>query len=216
MHSVVRSSRPKGLKECCDKYTPGWIKHHKQGIGSKPRDSHWRKFQDYLKIDFSGLCGYCESGCKGEVDHFRPKSLFPHLVYEWSNWVFSCHDCNNFKGEKWAGSGFIDPCAMNKSARPEDFFDFDIQTGEIIPKVGLGRTRWIKARGMIDALKLNAFHHLRSRLTWISLVAEVLKGTMTDDPGHIIFIRRISTRTQQFSSITRYFLSQQGYSLDGN
>jgi hypothetical protein len=133
------------------------------------------------------------------VDHFRPKSRFPQYVYGWSNWMFSCHDCNNSKGEKWPAGGYIDPCARKRSSWPEQFFDFDLKTGEITPKVGLSRRRWDKARTMIDDLALNAFHHLRKRFERISLPSEVLRGNIPDDPFHKKdFLRRVSARSAQF------------------
>ena len=211
MHYVNRGPEPRGVKRYQGEYTPRWVAYYEGGIGSKPNDSHWRKFHKKLRDVFSGSCGYCESECKGEVDHFRPKSRFPQRVYDWSNWVFSCHDCNNSKGNEWPNGGYIDPCARIRSSRPEQFFDFDLKTGEITPKAALSSSRWNKARRMIDDLKLNAFHHLRGRLTRISLVSEVLKGDNEDDPDHEDFVQRISARDCQFSSITRVLLLEQGY-----
>lgn len=214
MHYVDRGPEPRGLKKYRDEYTQRWVEYYEQGIGSKPSDSHWSKFHKKLGKIFSFLCGYCERGCKGEVDHFRPKSRFPQNVYDWSNWVFSCHDCNNIKREKWPNFGYIDPCARTHSSRPEQFFEFDVKTGEINPKARLTERQWQKARIIIDDLKLNAFHHLRSRLTWLGLVSEVLKGENEDDPEHEDFVKRFSARGCQFSSITRAFLAEQGYFPD--
>jgi len=214
MHYVDRGPEPKVLKKYRDEYTRRWVEYYEQGIGSKPTDSHWSKFNNKLGKVFSFICGYCETDCKGEVDHFRPKSRFPRKVYDWSNWIFSCHDCNNIKGEKWPNGGYIDPCIRTQSSQPEQFFEFDLKTGEIKPKVGLTGRRWQKAITMIDDLKLNAFHHLRRRLTWISLVLEVLKGENEDDPDHKNFIQLVSARGCQFSSITRVLLVEEGYFLD--
>ena len=211
MHYVDRGLEPRSLKRYADDYTPRWVEYYVRGKGSKPSDSYWRKFQEDLSKPFSGLCGYCETECKGEVDHFRPKSRFPQRVYDWSNWVFSCHDCNHSKGGEWPRGGYVDPCARIRSSRPEQFFDFDLKTGEIIPKFGLTGRRWDRARIMIEDLKLNAFHHLRARLNWISMVLEVLKGENEEDPGHEDFVQRVSTKDNQFSSITRVLLAKHGY-----
>lgn len=214
MHYVDRGPEPRGIKRYRDEYTQRWVEYYEEEIGSKPTDSHWNKFNKNLGKVFSFLCGYCEKDCKGEVDHFRPKSRFPQKVYEWSNWVFSCHDCNNIKHGKWPNCGYIDPCARTQSFRPEQFFEFDVKTGEIKPKARLTNRQWQKARTMIDDLKLNAFHHLKSRLIRLSLVSEVLKGENEDDPEHEDFVQRVSARGCQFSSITRALLSEEGYFLD--
>jgi uncharacterized protein (TIGR02646 family) len=151
--------------------------------------------------------------CKGEVDHFRPKSRFPKRVYEWSNWVFACHDCNLSKLEKWPAGGYVDPCSIWSGRRAEDFFEFDVKTGEILAKRGLPTARRRKAMRMIEDLKLNAFHQLKRRLTWTSLVSKVLEGDDPDDPGHTGFLERICARTSQFSSMTRVFVAEQGYAV---
>ena len=214
MHYVDRGLEPRGLKKYRDDYTQRWVEYYEQGIGSKPKDSHWRKFNKNLGKVFSFLCGYCEKDCKGEVDHFRPKSRFPQKVYEWSNWVFSCHDCNNIKGGKLPNGGYIDPCTRTPSFRPEKFFEFDLKTGEIKPKSKLNGRQWQKARTMIDDLKLNAFHHLKSRSRWLGLVSDMLKGENEEDPNHEDFVQRISARSCPFSSITRALLAEEGYFLD--
>lgn len=214
MHYVDRGQEPQGLKRYRNNYTQRWVEYYEQKIGSKPTDSHWRKFHKRLGKFFSFLCGYCERDCKGEVDHFQPKSRFPRKVYDWSNWVFSCHDCNNIKSEKWPNGGYVDPCARTQSSQAENFFEFDLKTGEIKPKARLTARRWQKARTMIDDLKLNAFHHLRGRLTWLSLVSEVLKRENENDPGNKGFVQLVSARDCPFSSITRCLLEQEGYTVD--
>jgi len=214
MHCVDRGPELQRLKAYRDRYTTKWVEYYERGLGTKPGDSYWRGFQDDLGGVFSGLCGYCEAECKGEVDHFRPKSRFPRRVYEWSNWVYACHDCNHAKSEKWPKNGYVDPCARTRASRPERFFHFDLKTGEIIPNAGLTPARRHKAQSMIEDLKLNAFHHLRRRLRWIRLVAEVLGGENQNDPGHADFVQRISARDCPLSSVTRAFLAEQGYRED--
>lgn len=215
MHYVARGRPPKTLKGVRDKYTPPWVAHYKHNIGLTPTDSKWLAFRVELGKRFSGYCGYCETACKGEVDHFRPKSRFPDLVYEWTNWVFSCHDCNNFKVERWPPSGYIDPCAKTLTARPEQFFDFDCKTGEILPKVGLPHSRWTKAKRMIDDLHLNDVDPLRIRLVYLTLISQVLEGESQADPGHKAFVQAIFARAMPFSSLSIAFLLQRGYAPDG-
>ena len=170
MHWVDRGDEPTGLVGVRARYTPGWVNYYSLGGGTKPNDSRWTSFKGDLERVFAGLCAYCENACRGEVDHFQPKSIFPERVYDWANWLLSCHDCNHAKGDKWPTGGYVDPCAT--SPRPESFFDFDTLTGEIVPKEGLGSTRRRVAQTMIDDLKLNEHHHLRNRrerVSWVDL-----------------------------------------------
>lgn len=171
MHCVDRGQEPEGLQPVRSHYTPRWVEHYRNGTGSKPSDSRWRDFHDDLGGVFFGLCAYCEESCRGEIEHFRPKSRFPQLVYDWSNWVFACHDCNHAKSERWPPRWYVDPCARSRSALPEQFFTFDSLTGEVIPRESLSPVRRKKAMQMIDDLRLNDLHHLRKRRTWIWLVS---------------------------------------------
>ena len=85
MHWVDRGPEPDGLAAVRLGRTNGWVAHYQNGVYNRPNDSEWRRFSDKLSEAFSGICGYCEERTAGEVDHFRPISRFPSLVYEWSN-----------------------------------------------------------------------------------------------------------------------------------
>lgn len=215
MHWVDCGPEPQELKAIRSRYTARWVKYYGDGNGSKPGDFLWRRFHVQLRGVFLGLCAYCEECCRGEVEHFRPKSRFPKLVYQWSNWLFVCHDCNHMKGEKWPQGGYVNPCARSQSAWPETFFDFDTLTGEILPKEGIGSSRRQRAMQMIIGLDLNAYHHLKERLGWLSLVSEALLKHSEDDPGREDFLRRVTARSTQLSSATRVKLMQLGWPVDG-
>jgi len=135
-------------------------------------------------------------------------------VYEWSNWVFACHDCNHSKGEKWPPGGYVDPCARSRSDRPETFFDFDTLTGEVLPREDLSPSRRRKAMQMINDLGLNEHHHQQKRLAWLWVVSEVLSNRSDTDPGHPNFLQEVTARNTPLSSITRAKLVQLGYSVD--
>jgi uncharacterized protein (TIGR02646 family) len=215
MHGVDRGEEPVRLAAVRKKYTPRWVRHYRHGEGKKkPGDTKWREFQPHLSRVFFQLCAYCEELCKGEVEHFRPKSRFPERVYEWSNWVLACHTCNQAKLEKWPSGGYVDPCAKTAAARPEEYFRFDTKTGEILPKRGLSPTRRKKAQRMIDDLGLKKYHHLKRRVKWLRAVENVLAGDNPKDPGHKNFIRFVTSRETELSSITRQYMHERGYSFN--
>lgn len=74
-------------------------------------------------IDASyGKCMYCESYVLsvsfGEVEHIKPKSIFPNLEFDWNNLGFVCQRCNNSKNNKYnEETQHINPYDEN----PEDF-----------------------------------------------------------------------------------------------
>jgi uncharacterized protein (TIGR02646 family) len=213
MHAVDRGEEPPKLKAVRDKYTPRWVRYYREGEGKKPTDDHWRKFQPDLSDVFSAICGYCERSCKGQVDHFRPKSRDPELVYEWSNWILACPTCNQNKGEQWPSGGYVDPGAKTRSAQPEAYFTFDTKTGEMLPRPGLSARRHNKASQMIEDLDLNAYYHLKRRVQWLEVVEAALQGDDPENPRQTKLIHMVAGRDRELSSIVRAFLTEHGYAV---
>ena len=216
MHWVDRGPEPTGLTKVRAAYTPRWVEYYTKGIEPRPTDSHWRRFHNDLSQAFSGICGYCEEITKGEVDHFRPKSRFPDLVYCWTNWIFSCHECNNTKLNDWPAEGYVDPCAQHRLNRPVRHFVFDTLTGMIRPSPNLEPNRIRRAQNTIEDLGLNDLHHLRKRVGWLELFSAALSA----DP-HVSkvstrkIVMRFASRNVQFSSIVRAWLAENGYKAEG-
>ena len=214
MHWVGRGAEPVELAKVRTIYTPRWIAYYRDQQGKKPTDSRWLDFKSHVRQVFLCLCGYCENvDPGGEVDHFRPKSGFPERVYEWSNWVYACRFCNKSKGNKWPPRGYVNPCAATAKARPEIYFDFDTQTGEILVNMALGPVQRQKAENIIVDLKLNDIDQLIRRLHWI----ELDKGNIPNkvDPGEEIpaSLKWLVHRGTELSSFCRAFLLQRGYSI---
>ena len=215
MHWVDRGPEPGALLKVRERYTPGWVRYYRDGHGDRPTDSHWRRFASVLKQRFDDLCAYCEVGRSNEIDHFRPKSLFPESVYEWSNWLLACHACNHAKGWKWPPGGYVDPCAASRQAHPESYFTFDTVTGEILPKEDLTPRRRRKALKTINDLQLNARQLLRDRLTWLHVVSLAVPARPEEDtPRNAAVRRELASRATMWSSISRAFMSERGYRVD--
>ena len=91
--------------------------------------------QEALRIMFHGKCGYCESRIEHvsdpHIEHYRPKSRFPELTFDWNNLLLACGKCNStrYKADKFPeaneGGPLVNPCTDN----PKDHFDFiyDVQ-----------------------------------------------------------------------------------------
>jgi uncharacterized protein (TIGR02646 family) len=77
-----------------------------------------------------GKCAYCESLINAnrsqQVEHFKPKSLFPSLAYDWANYFLACNGCNGAKLDKWPEAGdYVRP----DQGQPETLFVFDDRGG---------------------------------------------------------------------------------------
>lgn len=213
MHWIDRGPEPDGLGYIGAKYTDGWVQWYRHRIGKKPRDTAWTKFTEDLRRAFSGICAYCETSCRGEVEHFQPKSRVPELVYRWSNWLLACHDCNFSKGRRAAGRRYVNPCAKFWFGHPERYFTFNTETGRICPKDSLNRGSKEKAQRTICDLGLNDPHHMRNRREWI----EMISGLTIDESGafradYRVEFAHLASRDSPWSSIVRVWLSERGYS----
>lgn len=208
MHWVDRGPEPLRLCPIRARYTPGWVGYYIDGVGERPTDKAWQSFRNDLKPAFHGLCAYCEQLDPGEVDHFHPKAAFPSEVYAWSNWLFSCHPCNQAKREKWPDEGYVDPCAEDISDRPEFFFDYCPRGGRIIARAELSCQEKSKAKRMIKDLKLNEWYQVEERKKWIRAL-DILPKPL--QPGILYSVQNLAKRSEPLSGITRAWLMEQGY-----
>lgn len=123
-------------------------------------------------------CGYCEDSVADEVEHIKPKSLYPEATFVWLNYLYACGSCNTRKNNKFAvfdsqtgklvdvqrkprapmippRSGtpvLIDP----RTEDPCDFLWLELQsTFYFFPRQGIEPVAKERAKYTIDILKLN-------------------------------------------------------------
>lgn len=107
MHKVERNEPPEGLKEKS-------IEFNNQLNSQTNIAKEWERFTgtklkkqtlEQLNAMFKGCCAYCEgeydATSYGEIEHFKPKSLYPKSMFEYSNMNLACRICNNNKKEKF-------------------------------------------------------------------------------------------------------------------
>jgi len=73
-------------------------------------ESKWSNTKNQLLVETHNKCAYCESDVTtvsfGDVEHYRPKSVYWWLAYVYDNYLASCAICNQrFKGKKFEFSG---------------------------------------------------------------------------------------------------------------
>lgn len=75
--------------------------------------------------DISGpgqRCMYCSGSEASQVEHYRPKSIFPELAMTWENYLWSCGLCNQFKGNRFPPR--TEPGAQIVNPMEEDVWSF--------------------------------------------------------------------------------------------
>jgi hypothetical protein len=68
--------------------------------------SVWKSAKPQLRRESNGKCAYCEAPTEvvahGDVEHFRPKSVYWWLAYCYDNYLYACQLCNEtHKGDKF-------------------------------------------------------------------------------------------------------------------
>ena len=137
----------------------------------------YSKYRKLIRVDFAKCCSYCllpEIKAAGEenfeIDHRKPKSLFPLEASTYTNLYYACHPCNHTKSNHWPpdtllrkGVTYIDFCQ-------ESFSDnYSIDTfGKLHP---LNRS----AKYTLMRIRLNRLHLLKIRK--IIIAASIRKRT---------------------------------------
>jgi uncharacterized protein (TIGR02646 family) len=88
--------------------------------------NRWKVVKEQLWIETIDKCAYCEATTKevahGDVEHFRPKSIYWWLAYCYDNYLVSCQICNEvFKRDEFpiAGNRWIGPSVTATSTDDE-------------------------------------------------------------------------------------------------
>lgn len=130
----------------------------------------------------SRRCMYCEDSVADEIEHIRPKDLFPEVVFAWMNYLYACGPCNGGKSNKFVviddtgafvdvtrpyrapvvrptsgDAALIDPRREN----PLDFLMLDLrETFEFTPIADAGTQDYERASYTLEVLGLNSRDYL--------------------------------------------------------
>ncbi|MDJ0835054.1 MAG: hypothetical protein QNK37_00975 [Acidobacteriota bacterium] len=47
-------------------------------------------------------CAYCEDSLADEIEHIKPKDLYPESAFVWENYLYACGPCNVAKSNKFS------------------------------------------------------------------------------------------------------------------
>ena len=123
-------------------------------------------------------CGYCEDSVADEVEHIKPKDLYPEAVFVWENYLYACGQCNGGKNNKYAvfsdktgqlrevarrrGAPVVEPQQGEpvlidpRKEDPMDFLEIDlIDTFYFLPRYSLDSKDYQRADYTIEVLRLN-------------------------------------------------------------
>lgn len=131
------------------------------------KHNYWRMAKQELHRAYT-RCAYtslriCESDAS--VDHFQPKSRYPRLAYEWSNYRLARPRLNSYKGDS---ESVVDPFCVRSGWFVLDFPTCLIRAGKRMP----GKTIQ-QVQSTIEVLRLNSSDLLvQERCDWLVDFAE--------------------------------------------
>lgn len=123
-------------------------------------------------------CMYCEDSAADQIDHFRPKSFYPELVFSWMNYLYACGACNLRKQHRFSvlsantaavveivrrrGDPVVEPEVGSsvlldpRTDDPLEYLVLDLLgTFQFTPRYPKGTYAHVRAEYTIDVLKLN-------------------------------------------------------------
>lgn len=157
--------------------------------------------RDYSVV---GICAYCERDCdiaggdtKNEIEHFRPRSRYNSLMFEWLNLLYVCHRCNHNKKCKFPDGGYVNP----REPDAETFFVYDLTSGEIKPNPSLPDDMRAKASRTIIDLDLHSEYLNSMRIGQYALLMK--EFTNSDKKRQSNIIKLFQDPRAPFSSFIR-------------
>lgn len=122
-------------------------------------------------------CVYCEDSMADEVEHLKPKDLYPEVVFVWENYIYICGPCNGRKNNKFAvfiiatgqltdvtrkpGAPVVPPelgALVFIDPRRDDglrMMELELQTGWFFPLGAKQSKKYQRAKFTIETLGLN-------------------------------------------------------------
>lgn len=158
-----------------------------------------------------GKCMYCESKFShvdyGDVEHYRPKSKYPTLEFEWENLGIACVTCNReYKSDKFdEETPFINPYVED----PENHIvahgpllkhKRGSERGQLtIDEIGLNRPALLEKRGDRQEAVMDAID------SCMRTSNQMLKNKALDE------LLNLHDTNQEYSSIAKSIFRLQGF-----
>lgn len=108
---------------------------------------------------------YCEDSLGTDIDHYKPKAIYPDVAFEWSNYLLACSHCNaNEKRNKFplddqGNALLVDPSVDDPLAHLA-----------LLPHLGEFASRSNRGLASIDVFGLNRPELVQGRLdAWLTL-----------------------------------------------
>ncbi len=197
MNKIDRTKveKPECLVKKADTWTKNLIKKRKL----KSNYWEWHQYKkkevehiltDALTKTTDDRCSYCDirpvrkGAVKPSIDHFKPKSDYPDLAYEWTNLFLSCYQCQEYKGSRYPD---VEPLKPDSEEYNFDYwFEIKWETYEVLPNPLRDENEQKRAKSTIEWLGLNRDSRPISR----GEIVEQYNGGNLDDWSYKFMLER--------------------------
>jgi len=153
MIRVTRRPKPNVFDERVRKPGKKYLKQNPHPSSAQFKThAYWTRIEQELRGAYGGICAYMGNyvfPCTGNqnVEHFKPKSKYPHLSYDWNNYRFVCSRLNGGKGDY---TDVVDPFTLT-----DGWFILEFSTLMVKPCPNLTPAQRKKVDATISRLQLN-------------------------------------------------------------
>ena len=114
------------------------------------RHAYWNRAANDLYSEYSGICAYTSMHMvyPETIDHFKPKSKYPNLAYEWNNLRLCRGWVNVSKGDN---EHVLDPFEVENT-----WFKLELPSCLIKAAPGLSHEIKVKVNNTVNTLRLNS------------------------------------------------------------
>ena len=221
MIQVTRTKKPDVLVQNAKNWTIEYLKakqiyeqskttENKNDFQNIEKRYNHNEVKTSLKVMFKKKCAFCESHIThvdyGQIEHFKPKSKYSDLCFEWNNFLLSCSICNgkSNKGDKFPleheGGPFINPVDESPDVFLKFEFDEITKTFLIFPKND-------RAITTIKELGLNRDDLVENRTIELSKIIYMLNLVLDKNQEEVLeeFFNIFSENDQYYAFIKTIF-----------
>ena len=150
--------------------------------------SDYKRYKDSLEKDFCQRCGYtyCHQDWFGgkrnfQIDHFKPKSIYPELETKYSNLVYSCSYVNRAKSDDIGN--YIDPCDVDYN----DHFYRD-ELGNIYPVETSNSAKYMYKKLKLYLKRYSIIWMLEQLEKRMSILRELIERTENEEAKKLFIV----------------------------
>jgi uncharacterized protein (TIGR02646 family) len=196
-----------------------------------PADDQWNNpdVRGALYAMHGRSCAYCQRSLpgndRGDVEHFRPKSKYPWLKYDFNNYFLSCSLCNRVrKRSKFPlAEGDASVTYENRAQLPterhillnpadenvESWIDFDFtdRLYPIVPKSGIDRLLQARIKQTVEFFRLNSDTTLlTARMETVGEALELIEQIRNGDVAKIAELQDLANKYRPHGIVVRKLL----------